>query len=153
MSVFSITSNSHARAMNFSRLLIPVIKTSRSHRCHARWRSSSGSTVFRSAFSRANSFVSPSGRVDRYSMGSTEDLGGSTPSRYESIVIEARGSARGSSSAIVVLLDSQIFVRGEKKRLVLTTSSLQLHTLRVGWISGRKRRASSPSCGNSLAAF
>lgn len=114
MSVFSITSNSHARAMNFSRLLIPVIKTSRSHRCHARWRSSSGSTVFRSAFSRANSFVSPRGRDDRYSMGSTEDLRGSTPSRYGSIVIETRGSARSSSSAIVVLLDSQIFVRGKK---------------------------------------
>lgn len=85
-----------------------VIKTSRSHRCHATME----------IVIRFNGILDPwlhrridslppreDGTIVRYSAGSTEDLGGSTPSRCGSIAIEARGPTRGSSSAIVVLLE------------------------------------------------
>lgn len=109
MSVFNVVSNSRDRAaMNFSRLLIPVIKTSRSHRCHA----TMGIVIRFNGIpdprfhKRIDSLSQEDGTIVRYSAESAKDLGGSTPSRWIGLIaIEARGPTRGSCSAIVVLLE------------------------------------------------
>lgn len=129
MSVFDVVSNSRDRAaMNFSRLLISVIKTSRSHRCHAmeiviRFNGipirDFASGLIRFPGRTGRSFV-----IRRGLQRIWEDLRHRDADRLLSKREDRR--AGPPRSPIRICVDLQISVwRKKKQRLVLATFSLQ----------------------------
>lgn len=149
MSVLDTASNSHDRAaMNFSRLLIPVIKTSRSHRCHAmeiviRFNGipirdfTSGLIRFPERTGRSFVFRRDLQRI-------WEDL------HQVAMRIDRYRSARTDARFLLVVLLEFAPIREfpfdgrKKKRLGLITLSLQSHLVACRMDFRRKRNAIEP---------